>query len=60
MQIDPNRPNIRLPDDPGPNPYDSRTKVGERFEHNWLTSLGWWIGILVLAGGYMLMRHISG
>lgn len=60
MQIDPNRPNIRLPDDPGANPYDSRSDIGDRFENHWLTKIGWWIGIGVLAVGLLLTRNLTG
>lgn len=38
----PVKPNIRLPDDAGPNPYDSKTTPNDLPKNEWLVSWKWW------------------
>lgn len=45
--------NIRLPDDPGPNPYDSKTPFQTPM---WLT-WKWWMAIIGLGMGWYLMHR---
>jgi len=52
--------NIRLPSDPGPNPYDSKTMPSDLPENKWLVSIGWWATILALAGGFVFARWSNG
>lgn len=52
--------NIRLPTDEGPNPYDSKTMPNDLPKNAWLTSWGWWVSIVLLAGGAMLVRYFNG
>ena len=40
------KPEIRLPDDEGPNPYDSKTTPNDLPKNEWLVSWEWWIGAL--------------
>jgi hypothetical protein len=44
--------NIRLPDDEGPNPYDSKTMPKDLPRNQWLVSWQWWVGALV-AGAFI-------
>lgn len=48
--------NIRLPGDHGPNPYDSKTPP--QFPE-WLTSIGWWAGIMGAGCAFVITRYIS-
>lgn len=54
------KPNIRLPDDDGPNPYDSTTKPSDLPKNAWLTSWRWWLAIILLAVGALIARKMSG
>lgn len=54
------KPQIRLPDDEGPNPYDSKTVPKDLPKNAWLTSWGWWLSIALLAAGALLVRHFNG
>jgi hypothetical protein len=47
---------IRLPDDPGPNPYDSKTPY-QKPEH---LTLKWWAAIIGAGVGYYLIRKSLG
>lgn len=49
------KPQIRLPDDDGPNPYDSKTGYQPP---RWLT-LGFWVQIALLAAGLLLARYLT-
>lgn len=46
------KPNIRLPDDEGPNPYDSKTEYKDLPKNEWLVSWKWWVGALA-AGAFI-------
>lgn len=52
--------NIRLPNDPGPNPYDSKTMPNALPENKWLVSAGWWATIIMLGVGFVASRIVSG
>lgn len=52
--------NIRLPSDPGPNPYDSKTMPSALPENKWLVSAGWWATIIMLGVGFVASRIVSG
>lgn len=41
------KPQIRLPDDEGPNPYDSATRFEDLPKPNWM-DLGWWVAIIAM------------
>lgn len=51
---------IRLPTDPGPNPYDSKTSLTDLPENKWLFSIGWWATMLAMAGGFVFARWSNG
>ena len=48
---------IRLPDDDGPNPYDSKTKPEGP---DWLTKPSWWIAIFGMSVSLYLCREWFG
>lgn len=48
--------NVRLPSDPGPNPYDSHTPFKGP---EWLTSWGWWLQIIGLGASMAIFRYFS-
>lgn len=54
------KPQIRLPSDPGPNPYDSSTSLSELPQNKWLVSVGWWFAIATLGVGFALARWSNG
>lgn len=54
------KPQIRLPTDHGPNPYDSKTMPSDLHENKWLVSVGWWFTVLALTGGFVFMRWTNG
>jgi len=47
--------NIRLPDDPGPNLYDSKTPLKHR-SPRWTWDWGWWVSIIIIGGVWYLVR----
>jgi hypothetical protein len=53
------KPQIRLPDDEGPNPYDSSTRYEDLPKKPWM-QLGWWVSIIALAAGLLIARKLSG
>lgn len=54
--------NIRLPNDPGPNPYDSATPIKSHPPKDWQLagrSPDWWIGVIALGLVFGTMAYFK-
>lgn len=52
------KPQIRLPDDDGPNPYDSKTPL-KQLGPAWLRSWQWWFTIVGLGIALVVVRLLT-
>jgi hypothetical protein len=56
------KPSIRLPDDPGPNPYDSATPITSLPPKDWqIAGRGaeWWVGVLAFGIFFGVMAYFK-
>ena len=54
---------VRLPEDDGPNPYDSKTAIKELPVKDWQIAgrgWGWWFSIIGLAGAWTIGLWLNG
>lgn len=55
--------NIRLPDDPGPNPYDSSVDPKDHPPKDWQIAgrgWSWWISIISMGVGFYFLKEWLG